>query len=184
MTFLLEGDANDYLGKDSAAAGSSFIPRPARPSSRGQHHHRQCCIYGATSGEAYVGGMAGERFCVRNSGVRAVVETVGDHGCEYMTGGAVVVLGATGRNFAAGMSGGIAYVFDESGDFPSRCNRQMCTLEPLLDPEEIEEVRRMIKNHADWTRSPRALRMLASWDPCVPRFVKVLQKTTSACSAP
>ena len=99
-------------------------------------------FYGATSGEAYIRGMAGERFCVRNSGVNAVVEAVGDHGCEYMTGGRVVVLGPTGRNFAAGMSGGIAYVLDEAGDFAARCNPQMVGLEKLDDATECEEVRR------------------------------------------
>ncbi len=133
-------------------------------------------FYGATSGEAYIRGMAGERFCVRNSGVHAVVEAVGDHGCEYMTGGRVVILGPTGRNFAAGMSGGIAYVLDETGDFSVRCNPQMVALERLEDPEEIAEVRRMIERHASYTQSDRARRILAQWEEMVPGFVKVLPK--------
>jgi glutamate synthase (ferredoxin) len=130
-------------------------------------------FYGATSGEAYIRGMAGERFCVRNSGVHAVVEAVGDHGCEYMTGGRVVVLGATGRNFAAGMSGGIAYVLDEVGDFPRHCNHEMVKLFPLDDPEEIELVQDMIRRHAHYTKSERAWKVLALWEELMPKFVKV-----------
>ena len=133
-------------------------------------------LYGATGGEAYIRGMAGERFCVRNSGVRTVIEAVGDHGCEYMTGGRVVVLGPAGRNFAAGMSGGVAYVLDEAGDFPNRCNKQMIGLEKLEDAEEIETVRQMVKRHADYTRSQRAFKVLALWDELVPKFVKVMPK--------
>ena len=131
-------------------------------------------LYGATSGEAYIGGMAGERFCVRNSGVHAVVEAVGDHGCEYMTGGRVVVIGPTGRNFAAGMSGGVAYVLDEAGDFPMRCNKQNLALDRLDDPEEISELRQMVQRHADYTHSKLAQRVLADWDQMTSKFVKVL----------
>ena len=120
--------------------------------------------------------MAGERFCVRNSGVNAVVEAVGDHGCEYMTGGRVVVLGLTGRNFAAGMSGGIAYVLDLAENFSSHCNKQMVDLEPLTGPEEIEEVRKMIERHAGYTQSQRAKQILNLWEEMVPKFVKVLPK--------
>jgi glutamate synthase (ferredoxin) len=133
-------------------------------------------LYGATAGEAYFHGMAGERFCVRNSGVSAVVEAVGDHGCEYMTGGRVVVLGPAGRNFAAGMSGGIAYVLDEAGDFHRRCNLQMVGLERLEAAEEIEEVRQMIERHARHTRSQRAFQVLALWRQHVSKFVKVMPK--------
>src|SRR5581483_510076 len=133
-------------------------------------------LYGATGGDVYISGMAGERFCVRNSGVNAVVEAVGDHGCEYMTGGRVVVIGPTGRNFAAGMSGGVAYVLDETGDFATRCNQQMVGLERLDDAEEAEEVRQMIQRHAEYTRSERALKLLASWDELKPTFVKVMPK--------
>ena len=120
--------------------------------------------------------MAGERFCVRNSGVNAVVEAVGDHGCEYMTGGRVVVLGLAGRNFAAGMSGGVAYVLDEVGDFPRRCNLQMVGLEKLQDPDETEMVWKMIQRHLTYTRSAKAAKVLANWDKMTSKFVKVLPK--------
>jgi glutamate synthase (ferredoxin) len=133
-------------------------------------------LYGATGGEAYIRGMAGERFCVRNSGVDAVVESVGDHGCEYMTGGRVVVLGLTGRNFAAGMSGGTAYVLDEAGDFPRRCNLQMVGLEKLEDADEIEVVWKMVQRHQAYTQSELAARVLANWAHSVPKFVKVMPK--------
>ena len=132
-------------------------------------------FYGATSGRAYIRGMAGERFCVRNSGVHAVVEAIGDHGCEYMTGGRVVVLGATGRNFGAGMSGGIAYVLDEAGDFPRRCNREMVDLEHM-DPEDAVEVRAMVQSHLDATGSERARAVLLHWDEMASQFVKVMPK--------
>jgi len=130
-------------------------------------------LYGATGGEAYICGMAGERFCVRNSGVRAVVLAVGDHGCEYMTGGQVVVLGPTGKNFAAGMSGGVAYVLDEAGDFPANCNMEMVKLFPLEDPAEIAEVRALVVNHARLTGSDRSKAVLDAWEQLVPKFVKV-----------
>ena len=142
-------------------------------------------LYGATGGEAYIRGMAGERFCVRNSGVNAVVESVGDHGCEYMTGGRVVVLGPTGRNFAAGMSGGVAYVLDEAGDFPRRCNQQMVALEKLEDPDEIEQVRQMIQRHAD-LHPQRARRQSpgASGSRWCPNLSKSCPRITSACCRP
>src|SRR5207253_8426373 len=124
-------------------------------------------FYGATAGEAYIRGMAGERFCVRNSGVNAVVLAVGDHGCEYMTGGRVVVLGPTGRNFAAGMSGGVAYVLDEGGEFRRNCNTEMVQLFDLSDEEEIAVVRDMIRKHAEYTGSDRSAQVLANW----PRLV-------------
>src|SRR5258707_4897051 len=117
--------------------------------------------------------MAGERFCVRNSGLNAVVLPVGDHGCEYMTAGRVVVLGPTGRNFAAGMSGGIAYVLDEIGDFPKKCNKEMVSLFKLEDAEEIEQVRDMIRKHAEYTNSERSWKVLALWEEMMPKFVKV-----------
>ena len=177
LTWVLEGDANDYLGKGLSGGkiilyppeGSTFVPEENIITGN-------VALYGATGGEAYIRGMAGERFCVRNSGVSAVVESVGDHGCEYMTGGRVVVLGQTGRNFAAGMSGGIAYVLDEAGDFTVRCNQQMVQLERLEEPEEIEEIRQMIQRHAGYTRSQRAFKVLALWPEMVPRFVKVMPK--------
>jgi len=120
--------------------------------------------------------MAGERFCVRNSGIQAVIESVGDHGCEYMTGGRVVVLGPTGRNFAAGMSGGVAFVLDEAGDFPRRCNLQMVDLEKLEDPDEVEVVWKLIQRHKLYTKSSRAARVLAHWPEMVPKFVKVMPR--------
>ncbi len=131
-------------------------------------------LYGATAGEAYIRGVAGERFGVRNSGARAVVEGVGDHGCEYMTGGRVVVLGPTGRNFAAGMSGGIAYVLDDAGDFSLlRCNPEMVALEAVSTGDQ-PELRNLIENHYRYTHSKVAERILTHWDETLPRFVKVI----------
>lgn len=177
MTLLLEGDGNDYLGK--GLSGGKIIVVPPEGSTFIAEDNiiiGNVALYGATSGEAYIRGMAGERFCVRNSGVHAVVESVGDHGCEYMTGGRVVVLGSTGRNFAAGMSGGVAYVYDEAGDFSQRCNQQMVGLKRLEDPAEIEEVRQMILRHADYTQSQRAALLLQGWDVTVSKFVKVMPR--------
>src|SRR5512144_908668 len=131
--------------------------------------------YGATGGEAFFHGAAGERFGVRNSGANAVVEAIGDHGCEYMTGGRVVILGPTGRNFAAGMSGGIAYVLDEDGGFPARCNTEMVFLE-TLDPEELRLVQAMIQRHATYTGSERAERILREWASYAPKFVRVMPR--------
>src|SRR5262249_52599809 len=130
-------------------------------------------FYGATGGEAYIRGLAGERFCVRNSGIDAVVEGVGDHGCEYMTGGRVLVLGPTGRNFAAGMSGGIAYVLDGDGRFASRCNRSMVGLGPV-DETEALLVRRLVEKHAELTQSGLARRLLERWGDTVSRLVRVM----------
>ena len=177
MTWILEGDSNDYLGKGLSGGkiilyppqGSTFVPEDNIITGN-------VALYGATSGEAYIRGMAGERFCVRNSGVNAVVEAVGDHGCEYMTGGRVVVIGPAGRNFAAGMSGGVAYVLDEIGDFHRRCNQQMVALEKLEESDEIEEIRQVIERHLQYTDSQRARTVLASWDHVVPKFVKVMPK--------
>jgi len=133
-------------------------------------------LYGATSGECFVRGVAGERFAVRNSGAHAVVEGVGDHGCEYMTGGRVVVLGRSGRNFAAGMSGGIAYVLDEAGDFRRRCNTQMVDLEPVVAEEDEGELRRLVERHAEFTGSELARRVLGAWDTLLPKFIKIFPK--------
>jgi glutamate synthase (ferredoxin) len=177
MTLILEGDANDYLGKGLSGGriivyppeGSTFVPED-------NIIVGNVALYGATGGEAFIRGMAGERFCVRNSGVNAVVEAVGDHGCEYMTGGRVIVLGPTGRNFAAGMSGGVAYVLNEQGDFATRCNRAMVGLGKLTDPEEIEFIRQMIVRHGDYTKSAHAWKLLAAWGQMVPKFVKVMPK--------
>jgi glutamate synthase (ferredoxin) len=175
ITFRLEGDANDYFGK--GLCGSKLIVYPPKESTFKPEENiiiGNVAFYGATNGEAYIHGMAGERFCVRNSGVRAVVEAVGDHGCEYMTGGRVVVLGKTGRNFAGGMSGGVAYVLDRDGDFHIRCNREQCDLERLEDPVEISEVKGMIQKHAEYTGSTLALEILEDWENMRPQFVKVM----------
>jgi len=177
MTLELEGDANDYFGKGLSGgrlivyppAGSTFVPEE-------NIIIGNVALYGATSGEIFVRGMAGERFGVRNSGVNAVVEAVGDHGCEYMTGGRVVVLGRTGRNFAAGMSGGIAYVLDEAGNFASRCNKELVGLEKLADADEIEAIWKLIQRHQTYTKSERAAKILKDWNSYVPKFVKVLPK--------
>ena len=177
MTFLLEGDSNDYVGK--GLSGGKIVVFPPHGSTFDPAENiiiGNVAFYGATGGEAYIGGMAGERFCVRNSGVHAVVEAIGDHGCEYMTGGRVVVLGEAGRNFAAGMSGGAAYVMDEKGDFPSRVNGQMVGLEKLEDAQEIEELRQMIQRHFDYTKSRRAFAILSRWEDNLPKFVKVMPK--------
>jgi glutamate synthase (ferredoxin) len=174
MTLTLEGDANDYIGK--GLSGGRIIVYPPRKATFTAGTNvivGNVAFYGATAGEAYIRGMAGERFCVRNSGVNAVVLAVGDHGCEYMTGGRVVVLGTTGKNFAAGMSGGIAYVFDETGEFPRNCNTEMVKLYKLEDPEEVEEVQELIRRFGHYTGSPRAWRILALWEEMGPKFVKV-----------
>jgi glutamate synthase (ferredoxin) len=176
VTLELEGDANDYLGK--GLSGGKIILYPPAASTFAAEENiiaGNVALYGATSGDAYIRGMAGERFCVRNSGVNAVVEAVGDHGCEYMTGGTVVVLGPTGRNFAAGMSGGVAYVLDAEGDFATRCNPQMVGLESL-DAEDIATLKAMIQTHATATGSSRAGVILAAWDAYLPRFVKVMPR--------
>ena len=133
-------------------------------------------LYGATSGNAYFRGIAAERFCVRNSGASAVVEGVGDHGCEYMTGGRVVVLGNTGRNFAAGMSGGIAYIWDPSGEFAGNCNAEMVDLDPLVADDDIAELKLLISNHAEFTGSAVATAILDDWDSATANFVKVMPK--------
>jgi glutamate synthase (ferredoxin) len=177
MSFTLEGDANDYVGK--GLSGGRIVLYPPAGSTFPSEENiitGNVALYGATAGEAYINGMAGERFCVRNSGVHAVVEAVGDHGCEYMTGGRVVILGPTGRNFAAGMSGGVAFVLDEKGDFATRCNKQMVGLEGFADAAEKDEVRQMIQRHAELTNSKRAWKILALWPEYSEKFVKVMPK--------
>ena len=176
-TLTLEGDANDFWGK--GLSGGKLIVYPPRKSTFASHENviiGNVSLYGATSGEAYVRGVAGERFAVRNSGASAVVEGVGDHGCEYMTGGRVVVIGRTGRNFAAGMSGGIAYVHDVDGSFERRCNQEMVELETLIAPEDIEAVRSLLRRHVRYTNSGRAVRLLADWQEESTRFVKVIPR--------
>ncbi|HEY1718647.1 MAG TPA: glutamate synthase large subunit, partial [Verrucomicrobiae bacterium] len=174
MTLELEGDANDYLGK--GLSGGKIIVYPPKNSTFVAEDNiiiGNVALYGATAGEIFVRGMAGERFGVRNSGVNAVVEAVGDHGCEYMTGGRVVILGKTGRNFAAGMSGGVAYVLDEAGDFATRCNMELVGLEKL-EEEDLATLKSAIEDHAINTKSTRAAKILAEWSSFAPRFVKVM----------
>jgi glutamate synthase domain-containing protein 3 len=173
VTLTLEGDANDYVGK--GLSGGCVIVYPPRGSTFLPEENiliGNVVLYGATSGEAYFNGMAGERFAVRNSGATAVVEGLGDHGCEYMTRGTVVVLGRCGRNFAAGMSGGIAYVLDEKGDFAEkRCNTAAVDLEPVIEDELT--LRRLIERHVEFTASPRAKWILENWSTMLPKFTKV-----------
>ncbi len=175
LTLTLEGEANDYVGK--GLSGGRITVYPPRGSGFAAEENiiiGNVALYGATSGEAFFNGVAGERFAVRNSGATAVVEGVGDHGCEYMTNGLVVVLGACGRNFAAGMSGGVAYVFDERGDFTEeRCNLDSVDLEPLLDPEDVQAVKGLVSRHLELTRSRRAKWILDNWQDASARFIKV-----------
>jgi glutamate synthase (NADPH/NADH) large chain len=175
VTLELEGDANDYLGK--GLSGGRIIVYPPRASRFVPEENvlvGNTVLYGATGGEVYLRGVAGERFAVRNSGAHAVVEGVGDHGCEYMTGGIVVVLGPTGRNFAAGMSGGTAYVLDRERNFRSRCNMEMVELESLVDESELWLVRGLVERHLHHTGSVLARRALDNWEHLVPQFVKVM----------
>ena len=175
ITFRLEGDANDYIGK--GLSGGKLIVFPPRERTFKAEDNiliGNVVLYGATGGEAYFRGVAGERFAVRNSGARAVVEGVGDHGCEYMTGGVAVVLGRTGRNFAAGMSGGVAFVLDESGHFSRNCNHSMVDLEPVVEPADLEMLKGMISRHRSYTGSAVAERVLRNWEALLPKFVKVM----------
>ena len=176
MTLELEGDANDYCGK--GLSGGKVILYPPTGSTFVAEENiiaGNVAFYGATNGEAYIRGIAGERFCVRNSGVRAVVEGVGDHGCEYMTGGRVVVLGETGRNFAAGMSGGVAYVWDTNGTFRNHCNLETVTLDTLGE-DDLQDVQALLHQHVHYTHSVQAQRILDNWDSSVLKFVKVMPK--------
>ncbi|WP_233126423.1 glutamate synthase large subunit [Fibrobacter sp. UWS1] len=173
LTLELEGEANDYVGK--GLSGAKIIVRPPKRSSFAPENNviaGNVILYGATSGEVYLNGCAGERFGIRNSGALAVVEGVGDHACEYMTGGRIVVLGPTGINFGAGMSGGIAYVYDEGGQFDSLCNTDMIDLDPLNAADE-KELKTLIENHVKYTGSPKAKRILENWDRECEFFVKV-----------
>ncbi len=177
MTFVLEGDANDYCGKGLSGGRIIAFP-PATATFRAEDNIivGNVALYGATGGEAYIRGMAGERFAVRNSGAEAVVEAVGDHGCEYMTGGRVVVLGPTGRNFGAGMSGGVAYVLDETGNLARNVNTQMVGTEPLSDAGEIASLKAMIERHLAHTGSSRARSVLGDWEGSAARFVRVIPR--------
>ena len=170
----LEGFANDYLGK--GLSGGRIIvypPKKCNINPRDNVIVGNTLLYGATSGEVYIRGVAGERFCVRNSGATAVIEGVGDHGCEYMTGGTVVVLGKTGRNFAAGMSGGITYVLDENQLFDTNCNFDMVDLLPVVDKNDIEKLKKIIENHYKYTGSLIAENILNTWEDSIDKFVKI-----------
>ncbi|KJS79798.1 MAG: hypothetical protein JL57_29260 [Desulfosporosinus sp. BICA1-9] len=174
LSLELEGDANDYLGK--GLSGAKVVVYPPKTSDFEPEKNiliGNVAFYGATSGEAYINGIAGERFCVRNSGVKAVVEGVGDHGCEYMTGGKVVILGKTGRNFAAGMSGGIAYILDFDEVY---CNKSLVTLEKLESEEEMNEIQEMIQKHVEYTGSPQGRKVLDNWKSYSLRLTKVIPK--------
>jgi glutamate synthase (NADPH) large chain len=177
MTLTLVGDANDGVGK-GLSGGRLVVYPPSLSTFKAEENIivGNVAFYGATGGEGYVRGVAGERFCVRNSGATVVVEGVGDHGCEYMTGGRVVVLGMTGRNFAAGMSGGVAYVLDADGTFEGRCNREMVDLEPLIESDDVDFLQAAIATHAKVTDSPHAKRVLAEWASMHRRFVKVMPR--------
>ena len=175
ITMTLEGDSNDYVGKGlSGGKIIVFPPRTSRFVAEDNVLIGNVALYGATGGQAFFRGRAGERFCVRNSGAQAVVEGTGDHCCEYMTGGVTLVLGPTGRNFAAGMSGGVAFVFDEERDFAQRCNLGMVELEPMAEPEDIELVRDLLIQHAGYTGSQVAARLLNDWEWALSRFVRVM----------
>jgi glutamate synthase (ferredoxin) len=177
MSFTLEGDANDYVGK--GLSGGRIVVYPPRAATFKAEDNMiigNVALYGATSGEVFIRGQAGERFAVRNSGVDAVVEAVGDHGCEYMTGGRVVILGPTGRNFGAGMSGGVAYVFDEAAQFTSRINMQMVEVGRIEEQEDIDALQGLIKRHAELTGSTVAARILSAWPTQLPKFVRVIPK--------
>jgi glutamate synthase (NADPH) large chain len=177
VTLILEGDANDYIAK--GLSGGKIVVYPPREATFVPEENilvGNVVLYGATGGEAYFRGVAGERFAVRNSGAHAVVEGIGDHGCEYMTGGRVVVIGRTGRNFAAGMSGGIAYVWDRAGDFRRRCNPGMVDVEALVEADDIAEVRDLLGRHIRYTGSVVAEQILARWDTRQLEFVKVMPR--------
>jgi glutamate synthase (ferredoxin) len=184
MRMILVGEANDYVGKGMSGGQIAIMPNPA---SRFEPHKNvimgNTVLYGATGGELYAAGRAGERFCVRNSGAHAVVEGIGDHGCEYMTRGVVVVLGETGRNFGAGMTGGIAYVLDEDNQFPNRYNPQLVGIERVVDPDDAILLRQMIERHREFTGSRRAADILDRWGEFLPKFWKVVPHPAAGPSA-
>ncbi|MDH5414310.1 MAG: glutamate synthase subunit alpha, partial [Flavobacteriaceae bacterium] len=174
LTMTVEGETNDYLGKGLSGA-KIIIKKPPKADFAAEDNiiTGNVSFYGAIKGEAYINGIAGERFAVRNSGITAVVEGVGDHGCEYMTGGKIVVLGKTGRNFAAGMSGGIAYVYDKEQKFSQGlCNMEMVDLDPL-DKKDQHELKKFIENHKEYTDSKLASKLLSAWNTEVKHFIKV-----------
>ena len=175
LTLELVGDSNDYFGK-GLSGGKLIVYPPKAVNFKAEENIviGNVALYGATSGKAYINGVAGERFCVRNSGATAVVEGVGDHGCEYMTGGRVVVLGTTGKNFAAGMSGGIAYVLDENRDFYKRLNKELVSLEEVTNKYDVQELKEMIQEHVAYTNSARGKEILDHFGEYLPKFKKVM----------
>ena len=175
LTLELVGDSNDYFGK--GLSGGKLIVYPPKGVTYKKDENiiiGNVAFYGATSGKAYIGGVAGERFCVRNSGVRAVAEGTGDHGCEYMTGGCVVILGHVGKNFAAGMSGGIAYVLDEERDLYTKVNKSMVTLEEVTNKYDVQELKDMIKEHVAYTNSEKGKWILDNFEQYLPKFKKII----------
>jgi glutamate synthase domain-containing protein 3 len=175
VTLELEGDANDYVGK--GLSGGRLVIYPPRSSTFAAEENiivGNVVLYGATGGEAFFRGCAAERFCVRNSGAHAVIEGIGDHGCEYMTGGRAVILGSTGRNFAAGMSGGVAYVLDRNDEFITHCNLGTVVLEKVEAPEDITELKGLIEKHLKATGSAVGSQVLDTWEDTLPKFVKVM----------
>src|SRR5690606_27518470 len=173
-TLVVNGNTNDYLGK--GLSGAKLVVRvPFGSTLRPEENiiTGNVTLYGATSGEAYINGKAGERFCVRNSGATAVVEGIGDHGCEYMTGGIAVILGPVGRNFGAGMSGGIAYILDLETTFAKHCNGEALNLLPVQGEKDIRALRSLIENHYNATLSPLAQNILEDWEEYLPKFIKV-----------
>jgi glutamate synthase domain-containing protein 3 len=180
MSLTLEGEANDYLGK--GMSGGEIVLMPADMARFAPHQNTivgNTVLYGATGGRVFAAGRAGERFCVRNSGATAVVEGVGDHGCEYMTGGMVLVLGETGRNFGAGMTNGVAYVLDETGEFPSRLNDELVSATRLMDADELSTVYELVREHFERTASRRAEAILDVWDVYRGQFWRVAPRQAS-----
>jgi glutamate synthase (NADPH/NADH) large chain len=175
LTMKVNGNTNDYLGKGLSGAKLIIkVPDEATIVPELNVITGNVTLYGATSGEVYINGKAGERFCVRNSGAKAVVEGIGDHGCEYMTGGIAVILGEVGRNFGAGMSGGIAYILDENNTFRKRCNSAELNLDPVQETKDIAQLKELIENHYNATLSPLAQRILEQWENYLLKFIKVL----------
>ena len=174
LTMVVNGNTNDYLGKGLSGA-KLVIKVPFKSTIKPEDNiiTGNVTLYGATSGEAYINGKAGERFCVRNSGAKAVVEGIGDHGCEYMTGGVAVILGSVGRNFGAGMSGGIAFVYDKDNTFRQQCNGDHLNLLPVDEVNDIKQLKDLIENHYNATLSPLAQSILENWEKYLPKFIKV-----------
>ena len=177
LTLELTGDSNDYFGK-GLSGGKLILKVPEKAAYKAEENIivGNVALYGATSGTAFINGVAGERFAVRNSGASAVVEGVGEHGCEYMTGGRVVVLGKTGKNFAAGMSGGIAYVLDMGNDLYKRLNKEMISIEAVTDKYEVSELKQLIMDHVNYTNSEIGKRILEDFEGYLPKFKKIIPK--------